>query len=261
MLRRLFPLVAIAFIAVVAGPLPPGVRVLAAQESPTAEELVARNLTAKGGLDKWKTVETMKQTVHAVSQGSPAEITMYGKRPNMQRQEVSAQGQLMVSAFDGQTAWMISPQLGPDPVTMSGMQAQMTKDQSDFDGPLVNYKGKGSTIELVGKETTDGVPTYHLKLSRRATGLAATLSPPPPIEHVYLDTITFLEKKIVSESTMGGMAMKIETDFADYKTVEGVTLPFSIKTRSNGILAVEMTVTKVQFNVALDDAFFRMPIK
>jgi outer membrane lipoprotein-sorting protein len=257
MLRPVSAVLAAALFVVCAGSAAPS-GPLHAQNALTADELIARNFKAKGGLEKWKSIDSIKQTVHLVSQGAPAEMTMYSKRPNLQRQELSVQGQLAVSAFDGKTAWIIHPQLGPDPVVLSGLQAQMTKDQSDFDGPLVDYKDKGSTLELVGEEMTDGVQTYHLKLTRKN---ASDPGAPERVEHVFLDATTFLETKVVSDSNMGGSAMTIETEFANYKTVDGVTIPFSIKTRSNGVLAVEMTVNTVEFNVKLDDAFFRMPVK
>jgi outer membrane lipoprotein-sorting protein len=224
---------------------------VSAQDVPTVDELVANNLKAKGGLEKWRTITSLRQTAKALSQGAQADMLIYGKRPNLTRQEISVQGQLLVNGFDGQTAWMINPQMGPLPTVVSGLQADMIKDQSDFDGSLVDYKAKGSTIDFVATETLDGVRTYHLKLTKKNGA----------IEQIYLAAATFLEVKVASDASMGGVGMRIETSFSNYKSVDGVMLPFSVKTFTNGTLAVEMTVMTIEFNVKLDDAFFRMPVK
>ena len=48
---------------------------------------------------------------------------------------------------------------------ITGPQADMTKSQDgDFDSVLLDYKAKGTTIDLVGTEPIDGKPAYHLKI-------------------------------------------------------------------------------------------------
>ena len=132
----------------------------------TVDELVAKNIQAKGGLEKLHAVQTVKQTSTLTMQGMTASIIVYGKRPNLLRQEIKLGDQTIVNAFDGTTPWMINPLAGTDrPVVITGPQADMIRDQSSFDGPLVDYKDKGSTVELVGHETIDGRAYDHLKIT------------------------------------------------------------------------------------------------
>jgi outer membrane lipoprotein-sorting protein len=212
----------------------------------TVDELVAKNLQAKGGLAKIQSIQTIKQTGHMVMQGVAGVLTMYGKRPNLVRQEIALGNQTVINAFDGTTAWIVNPLAGSTaPTVLSGPQADVIKEQSDFDGPLVNYRQKGYRIELVGEETLNGRQVYHLTLTDKAG----------QIQHYYLDAQTGLEARVVSDTEMG----KLEQQLSDYREVDGVKMPFSVTTLVNGLPMGQITLDTVQVNVKLDDSMFRMP--
>lgn len=58
-----------------------------------------------------------------------------------------------------------------------------------------------------------------------------------------------------------GQEMDVETTMANYKTVNGVQMPFSIAQKANGNPVMELTVDKYEVNVPVDDAMFKMPDK
>src|SRR5262245_30937126 len=99
--------------------------VVRAASAQTADEIVARNIQAKGGLEKLRALNTSKQVTRGTIQGKEMTVTIYAKRPGMSRQEIAVEGTKVVMAFDGSTAWIINPLLGPDPVVMTGPQANM----------------------------------------------------------------------------------------------------------------------------------------
>jgi outer membrane lipoprotein-sorting protein len=174
-----------------------------------------------------------------------ATMTIFSKRPNLIRQEIQMRGQMVVMAFDGIAPWMLNPFNGSSGVVMlTGSQADMVRDQSSFDGPLSDYKEKGSKLEFVGPETMGAAKVLHLKLTSK-TG---------SVQHVYLDAGTYLEAKLVSDD-MG----KVEQELGDYRDVNGFKVPFRIKVMQNGVLQSELVVDKVEFNVAIDDAIFKVP--
>lgn len=211
----------------------------------TVDDIVAKNLDAKGGLAKMRTVQTMKQTSRMTMQGTETTLTMYGKRPNLVRQEVTVQGQTIVMAYDGTTPWAVNPLLGSSsPVVVTGPQAAMIREQSAFDGPLVDYKERGAKVELVGTEALGNAKVFHLKMTSKAG----------QIQHVYIDTTTFLEVKLVSEE-MG----RLEQELMDYRDVNGIKVPFHIRVTQNGVVQTEIRIDKVEFNIKVDDALFRLP--
>ena len=74
----------------------------------TAEELVAKNLQARGGVDKIKAVNTLKMTGKAYV-GIDADVSQENKRPDMIRQGFTVQGMTQIQAYDGKVGWQISP--------------------------------------------------------------------------------------------------------------------------------------------------------
>ena len=105
----------------------------------TVDDIVARNLAAKGGADKLKAVQTMRLTGTISARGMTAPFTISSKRPNLARQETEIQGMPMVRGFDGTTPWMMSSGQVRE---ITGPEAQATRDQADFDSPLVDFRAK-----------------------------------------------------------------------------------------------------------------------
>lgn len=211
----------------------------------SVDDLVSRNLAAKGGAEKLRALQTLRQTGSITMQGMNATMTTAFKRPNMNRQEINVMGQTMVMVFDGTKGAMLNPMVGPDPIAMPAEQVGMMKDQSDFDGPLLDYKAKGYVIDLVGNETLDDKPVFHLRISRK------TLPP----QDVYLDGATYLETKM--STTVPGSGV-MEVKFGDYRTVDGLTMPYSMQSFAAGMMVSEMKIDKIEFNVPLDNALFKI---
>lgn len=217
-------------------------------QAPTVDDLVARNIQAKGGLEKLQAIQAMKETGRVTIQGMDAALTIYLRRPNLTRQEVAVAGQTIVNAFDGTTAWIVNPLTGStSPVIITGPDADAIKDQSDFDGPLIGYKEKGYAIELAGAETLNGRPVQHLKLT----------SPRKQIQHYYLDAESGLEMKVVTELPNAQLGQEL----SDYRDVGGVKVPFGVRTFSNGQLVIQLTLDRIELNPKLDDAMFKPPVR
>jgi len=212
----------------------------------TVDEVVAKNIAAKGGLERIHAVQSMRQTGKLTLQGMETTLVIVGKRPNLIRQEMIVGGQTNVNAFDGTTAWQMMPVMGMTaPVVVTGPMANSIKEQSDFDGPLIDYKTKGYKLELVGTETMGDRKVYHLKLTNSTQ----------QVQQIYIDTETNLERKMVSDSPFG----PLEQELSDFRDVEGVKVPFSVRTVANGVEQMKIVVQKVEINPEIDDALFKMP--
>jgi len=240
-MNRRHPAIAFAVLLVAALARP-----ASAQTALTADEVVAKNIAAKGGLERIQSVKSMKQTGKLTLQGMETTLVIFGKRPNMIRQEMIVSGQTNVNAFDGTTAWQMMPVTGMTaPVVVTGPMANSIKEQSDFDGPLIGYQAKGYKLELVGTEALADRKVYHLKLTNTEK----------QVQHLYIDTETNLERKIVSDSPIG----PLEQELSDFRDVEGVKVPFSVRTLANGVEQMKLVVQKVEINPVLADALFKMP--
>jgi hypothetical protein len=128
----------------------------------------------------------------------------------------------------------------------------MMKNGADFDGALIDYKTKGHTLELVGKEKLAAADVYHLKLTMKNGH----------VTHYYLDANSGIELKTTADVDVGtGMKQPLETELSNYQPVNGIMIPHSMKQSISGKTIAQMTIDKVEFNAAVDEALFKMPKK
>jgi outer membrane lipoprotein-sorting protein len=216
----------------------------------TAEQIVAMNLAAKGGAEKWNSVSSVKMTGKLTAQGRDVAMTVYTKRPNLMRQDIVTPKGTVVQGFDGTTPWMLAP--GADiPREITGPQAEAARSGADFDGPLIDYASKGHKVELLGKEKVGERDTYHLKLTKKDGN----------VERYYIDALSGLEVKRIAEMGSGGAKQALESELSNYKSVEGMMIPHTIKQSVNGMAVMEMTLEKVELNAPMNDDLFRMSKK
>jgi outer membrane lipoprotein-sorting protein len=213
----------------------------------TVDEIIAKNIQAKGGIEKLKSTNSVRMTGTATIQGTQVPVTTVSKRPNMMRNEIEMAGQKMVQGFDGTSMWMAMPGM-PAQEVPPGPQTEILKRNSTFDPVFLDYKEKGHKIEFKGKELDGGKDVYHLVVAMKEG----------PVAHYYIDASTGLETKTVIEIDDPALKGQLETRMADYRDVEGRMVPFSMTQVVNGQTVAEMKFEKVEFNVPLDDALFKM---
>jgi outer membrane lipoprotein-sorting protein len=227
--------------------------------APTADELVARNIEAKGGLQAIKAVETMRMTGRmTVAPGTEAPFTMEIKRPNKMRMEFTVQGQTGTQAFDGKTGWQILPFAGQkEPQLLPAAATRSLAQQADFDGPLVDAETKGHTVRYVGLQKLDTGEAHQLELKLK-TG---------ETRQIYLDAKTYLEVRGEAHlARPGGLAdrqgppVEMISIMGDYRKVDGLMLPHRLESGPKGAPEkMRMTVDKIELNVPMDDSRFVMP--
>src|SRR6266436_5020925 len=135
--------------------------------SQTAEELVQKNIEAKGGMEKMKAIKTVRLTGKLDGGGGfTAVVGQENKRPNQGRETFTLQGMTQVQAYDGSTAWQIRPFGGrKDPQLMGEDDVRDLLIDADLDGPLVDYKEKGNKVDYLGHDIVDGDDALRLKVT------------------------------------------------------------------------------------------------
>jgi hypothetical protein len=222
--------------------------------APTADDIIARQIAARGGLDKLKAIQSLKfeGTVLVYGGAIRLHVTELKKRPGLVRDEASLQGLTQVEAYDGTGGWQIQPFQGRrDPERMSADDSKELADEADIDDPIVGYKAKGGAVEYLGREDVDGTAAYKLRLTEKS-GDQLTY---------FIDTDTLMTIRIASKRLLRGREENTVTDYGDYEKVGGVYFPF--ESESGPLGASDQEKTKVIFDageagVAVDDAKFRM---
>ena len=218
----------------------------------SAEELVDKNIQAKGGLEKMKAIHSMRMSGKLNAGGGfIAGVTQENMRPNLVRQTFSLQGMTAVQAYDGSAGWQIQPFGGhKEPEMMGEDDLRDLVLAADFDGPLVDYKEKGNTVEYLGHDVVDGDDALRLKVTLKNGDIL----------YYYLDPDTFLEIRRESQQFIRGSIREHVLEMGSYKPVNGVMYPYSLSEgpKSNPS-AQTTTVEKIEVNVPIPDSDFALP--
>ena len=218
----------------------------------TADELIAKNIEARGGLEKIKAIKTIRFTGKIKGFGGRVMTTGAEKaRPDFVRITATVQGMTAIQAYDGTTGWQVEPFGGKkDPELMGEDSMRDLLLDSDFDGPLVDYKEKGSTVEYLGHDVVDGDDALRLKVTLKNGDII----------YDYLDHDTFIEiRREIQQFIRGSVRERMES-LGSYKPVAGVMFPFAIATGSRNVPDAQTTVMeKIEANVNIDPADFALP--
>ena len=217
-----------------------------AEELKTADEVIAKNIEARGGLDVIKGIKTTRAEGTMTMGPMQMPFTVEVARPSSMRIDFSFQGMQASQAYDGKSGWQIMPMMGKlDAEPMSEDELKQFKQQ-------VDYKAKGHKVELLGVEDVDGTPAYKLKVVRADGGE----------EINYIDTEYFLAIKTESKVKIQGQEVQGAAILGDYKEVAGTMVPYSITnviTGPMGEMKQEMQFTKVEANVDIAADRFKQP--
>jgi len=218
----------------------------------SADEIINRYISTIGGLDRISAVTSLKRTGKFTGGGGfEAQVLEENARPNLVRQEFSLQGMTAVNAYDGTNGWKIDPFEGKkDPESLSEEELKSIIEDSDLDGPLVNYAKKGNKVESLGTETVEGSEAYKIKVT----------TPAGDVRTYFIDTTSYVPIKIETRRMIRGAERNYETILGDYKEVNGWYLPFSIE---NGVKGnpnrQKTTYSKIEANVPMASALFVRP--
>ena len=232
----------------------------------TAAQIVERNVSARGGLQAWHAIETMSMSGKLDAGGTPnvqLPFVLELKRPRKTRFELAFQGKTALQVYDGVNGWKLRPFLGRTQVEpFSAAELKAAALQSDLDGQLIDYAAKGTKIELEAMEKVEGHDAYKLKLTMK-NGEA---------RYDWVDAETFLELKVEGNPTrLDGKLHPVEVFFRDYRTVDGLVIPYllettvqdAVKVPGKGPMPQSMTqkiiVESVVLNSKLVDSRFTKP--
>jgi hypothetical protein len=219
----------------------------------TADELVAKNVAARGGMDGIAAIKSLRLEgkMHIAGFGVDIDAAQAYKRPGAYRFEGTLQGMTMVQSYDGKEAWRIFPFQGrKDPERTSADDAKELAEQADFEGGWINAAAKGNKLEYLGTEDVGGTDAHKLKVAL-ANG---------DVEYVWFDPDAFLVIRTLRQRTVRGVEQREEADYSDYEKVNGTWVAFATSTGGVGDTQKStFTVEKAEANVALDDSWFAFP--
>lgn len=217
----------------------------------TVDELMSKVIEASGGEAAWRKHKTMTVKLEATleHQGVKAEGVSYAKAPNMAAQELTfiALGKKIGSYhefFDGAAGGVEASFLPLRPKT--GKSLADARVGADFYG-LLNWKILFKTVEIK-KIAKVGDEDAYVVLMASADGNPAT---------AYFSTKTFRLLRRDTVVSNGPASEPVTEKFSDYRSVGGVSIPFTQTSSapSNGDTIIR--VKEVAFDTDVPEAAFR----
>ena len=256
----------------------------------TAAQIVDKNVAARGGLQAWRSVQTISFTgkldagggsvarsqryVESAKKSRNAKLELASakgtdkaadadkqvqlpfvlemKRPTKSRVEVVFAGKTAVQVYDGTNGWKVRPYLNRNDVDpFTADEMKAEAGRGTLDGPLVDYVAKGSKVELEGVEKVDDHDAYKIKLTTKSG----------EVQHIWIDTATFLDVKVEgAPRQMDGHMRNVYIYQRDFRSVQGLMVPFVLVTTVDGFKeSHSMVMDKVEVNPKLDDSLFAKP--
>ena len=179
--------------------------------------------------------QTMKL---AAQQKAPDKMTMTLELPGGAAQRMG---------YDGATAWTA---FGSNVQPLSGLDLTAMKIGAGFYRDLKFRQECTRAFALPGKEQINGHDANVVRCNFAGNNQVT--------ERLYFDADSgLLVRRITLLRTALG-PLPQQTDYSDYREVEGVKIPFTIRQARADSLATR-TFTDVKYNLPIDDSSFTMP--
>ena len=226
----------------------------------TAEEIVASYFENTGGIDQWKSIESLKYTGKIDLGGMVIVFDRYVTADGKSATIADVQGQSFYQdIYDGETLW------GTNQITMGTEKsdaestANYKMEADDMISPLLGYKEKGYTLELIGNETVEGTDTFKIKLDM-GTFMKDGVEQ-ANVSYLFFDTENFVpivEERMATSGQAKGYTLILK--YSDYQEVDGVYFPFSITQGVKEFPGEQtLTMTEIVINPEIDNTIFAFP--
>lgn len=228
----------------------------------TVDEIIDTYFENTGGKANWEKLESLTFTGYLNFDGMKLPVSMVQTKDGLTSMSADIQGQKFYqTVYDGEVLWSTNQMTMEAERSDAEATTNYKMSIQDFPDPFLNYKSKGYTAQLVGKETIEGTETYKIRLEKKA--LMVDGKSQPNVEYYYFDTENFVpivvEEEVVIGPESGTIGM---SKLSDYQEVDGIYFPFSIIETAKGQPGGQaITITSIEINSEIDPSMFKFPVK
>lgn len=213
--------------------------------SVTPQSVIDDYLDAIGGKKKLMDVKTMQTIAKSNLGGAEATFENYQTAAGKFAMKVIMNNMTMQEQrFDGTKG--IAIQMGSKKEITDAKQLESLKKQAVMFDQL-KYASDGNKLELKGIEDVEGVSCYKLNVTDPAGEMSVE----------FYDVKTgFLVRTVKTQEGMG-QKVTVTTDYADYRDVSGVKVPFKITISGAAPMTIVLETVSVDINKSLSDDIFK----
>ncbi len=193
----------------------------------TADEIVAKHITAIGGADKWKAIKSVESTNKTNGNGADVTIVTTTIQGEAQKMYITVMGMEIIASTTKESGWMQRPAMmggTGEPEDMPASVVAAAKDKMDgrgYGASIVAFKEKdGGKAELLGDDKVNGKEVFKLKMTDKA-GVVST---------AYISKDKYMLLKYSANIEIMGNKMDADILMGDFRQVEGLTFPFNVET-------------------------------
>jgi len=225
----------------------------------TPAEVIEAAIEAHGGESTFAKANIGQTTMTidgAFQPGMSGQFTKFdifdlpGKHKRTVKGEAQGQKLDMNVVINGDEAWM--QMNGGEPTLLPVINPGQGVYPNDNLGVLLALKGSDFQLSVGLTHIIDGRPVHRIRMETGGQWVGDS----------FFDEETHLlvaSKKKLSDDTIGE-SRAIETYYSDYKRVDGLNLPMSIRMVMDGETMATITVTEVKFMDEIDDGVFAKPV-
>jgi len=204
-------------------------------------------LAVNAGEKVLETTQTISITGRIEYHSISRNFRLFKKRPNLLRFSTEVEGSNVTVGYDGSEVWQrMRQRLGGDQIRkLSGPEASPWIDQARFFGRIVSAHLGIGQITGIAVETYQGVDYLAVSTVGTDGGSATTLVEPSTMHPL-------LEREARDEGLF-------VVEYRDYRTVDGIPLPFLIISQLDGELVSRTELKSAKLNEGIPDPFFEKP--
>ena len=220
----------------------------------TVDELVAKNLAARGGVERLEQARSERLRGRITMDGVEGTLRLERLRVGDTREirsEVTVEGRSYVRGFDGVLAWS---QTGTDGEgwlqarRLHGDDVDTLREDAEFDDGLLDVRERSATVRYDGRAAMDGKRLYKVMLRLKDGN----------VFYCFLDPDSWLETRRTGGRVIGGREALIDWTFGDYRESGGMQAPFRVESVSRDTGERQLIqVERIEWNLGLGEERFQ----
>lgn len=210
----------------------------------TPRAVINRYIYAIGGIEKFTGVMDRTTVMTGSAMGQPIDILIMQKYPDKMFQQLQAGEVTQILYYDNGKGTML---IGEEKIDIEGKELERLKMDATMH-LLLDPESYGVKWELMQNELVDSIECYKIKF---------TLPSGIRWFQYYANDSGLKVKEVKEIQTKQGL-FEQETYFTDYREVEDLKFPFSLK-QFFGIQEIDLSVASIKINAGLDDSVFQIP--
>jgi len=225
----------------------------------TADEIIAKYFENTGGIEAWESIEGIKMNAKVNQGGMEIPVEIVQLKNGKQLTAITFQGKtIKQGVFDGETLWSTNMMTQKAEKSDAEATANMKLEMNDFPDPFLNYKEKGYTVELLGKEDFNGTDTFKIKLTKEP--ITVDGKEEDNVSFYYFDTENFVPLGVQTEIKSGQAKGKVqEITFSDYDLAGDIYMPYTMTQGVKGQPGQPITMDTIIINPDVDSSEFEFP--